>query len=98
MAKFISVKSYHRGVGSPPSDMVLNVDHVVSFWGGCMRLDGVQETPCVYIDTTQIKGVIIEGTVSQLADKLSGQCGLTSFSSAKLDAKQWDERLHGSSR
>jgi hypothetical protein len=72
---FIKVSSYHRGVSSAPTDLVLNVDHIVAFWGGSIRTDGVNETPVVYLDTTQIKGVIIQGSVDNLLSRINAQRG-----------------------
>ncbi len=51
---------------------MLNVEHIVALWGGSLRLDGVNDIPCVYLDTTQIKGVIVEGTLEEIVIKLEG--------------------------
>jgi hypothetical protein len=67
---FVKVLSYHRGVSSPPVDLVLNVNQVVAFWGGSIRPDGVKEKPVVYLDTTQMKGVTIAGSVEDLLQVL----------------------------
>lgn len=69
---FISVMAYKNGYHLPPIELVLNVDHIVSFWDGSVRLNGVDETPVVHLDTTRTSGFVVQGTASELKSRL--QC------------------------
>ena len=76
---FITVKCYKEGFHLPPSDLVLNVANIVAFWGGSVRLNGVDETPCVYLDTMRTSGFVIQGTVEDLKSHIeSGELAVFS--------------------
>jgi hypothetical protein len=65
--KLIKVKGYVTGITDQPRDMVLNVDHIVGFWG-CTFSDG---SPYVSVDTTRCYGLAIVGTVDELIEKIN---------------------------
>lgn len=80
MAKFIRVRSYLNGPASPPSDLVLNVEHIVSFHAGLVKFDGTNDADCVYLDTIKTSGLIIEGTIDNLQVRLARLVGISNTS------------------
>jgi hypothetical protein len=70
MPKFIRVKMFRNGHNAPSVDTVFNVDQIVSFWAGTYRHDGVNATPCVYIDTTRSMCQMIDCSVDELVEKI----------------------------
>ena len=84
---FVTVMAYKNGYDLPPSELTLNVGHIVSFWDGTVRLNGVDETPVVYLDTVQKSGFVIAGTAAKLRSHI--QCGeLAVFSGIPFQPNQ----------
>ena len=83
--KFIRVKSYLRGVSEPPEEMVLNAEHIVSFFQREFN-DGA---PYVYLDTTRQTGLHIAGTVDELMGKIWDTHIPRNIAAAIVDAVGW---------
>jgi len=84
---FVTVRAYKNGYHLPASELTLNVNQIVSFWDGTVRLNGVDETPVVYLDTVRTSGLVIAGTAAELRSHI--QCGeLAVFSGIPFQPKQ----------
>lgn len=84
---FVTVMAYKNGYHLPPSELTLNAGNIVSFWDGTVRLNGVDETPVVYLDTVRTSGLVLTGTAAELRSHI--QCGeLAVFSSIPFQPKQ----------
>lgn len=71
--KFVKVKSYHRGLYEYPVAIVINVEHIVLSYESEARVGpaGVVKM-CVYIDTTTIRGLVLDCTLGELMKEIEG--------------------------
>ena len=84
---FVTVMAYKNGYHRPASELTLNVNQIVSFCDGTVRLNGIDESPVVYLDTVRTSGLVIAGTAAELRSHI--QCGeLAVFSGISFQPKQ----------
>ena len=87
MSDYLTVMAYKNGYHRPASELTLNVNQIVSFCDGTVRLNGIDESPVVYLDTVRTSGLVIAGTAAELRSHI--QCGeLAVFSGISFQPKQ----------